>query len=153
VLLQELLRSACLALLVAQLIGCRSAPVAQSSRTRYATTTAAIAVGLGTLKLCIAIDPADPHGVWWWEPGATGCTTRSTGPWVFRGDEASVAQSPGKPITASFRLPTHSESRPFITVRLTMSNDAMMSLDTGAEVSVQRRGDLDIPEMAPRARQ
>jgi hypothetical protein len=34
-----------------------------------------------------------------------------------------------------------------------MSNDAMMSLDTGAEVSVQRRGDLDIPEMAPRARQ
>jgi len=152
-LLQELLRSAVLALLVAQLIGCRSAPVAQSSRPRYVTTTAPIAVGLGTLKLCIAIDPADPHGVWWWEPGATGCATRSTGPLVFRGDEASVSQSPGKPINASFRLQTHSDSRPFIAVRLTVSNDAMMSLDTGSEVSVQRRGDLDIPEMAPRARQ
>ena len=152
-LLQELRRPAFLALLVAQLIGCRSAPVAQPPRARYVATVTPITVGLGTLGLCIAVDAADPHGVWWWEPGANGCATRSTGPSVFRGDEASVSQPPGRPINASFRLQTHADSRPFITVRVTMSGDAMTSLDTGSQVSVQRRGDLDIPEMAPRGRQ
>jgi hypothetical protein len=152
-LLRGLHRSAFLALLLAHVIGCRSAPVAQSSRTRYVTTITPIAVGLGALKLCIAVDPADPHGVWWWEAGATGCATRSTGPTVFRGDQASVSHPPGKPTSASFLLQTHSDTRPFITVRLTMSDDTMTSVDTGSEVSVQRRGDLDIPEMAPGGRQ
>ena len=32
------------------------------------------------LRLCVAVDPRDPHGVWWWQPGASGCTSRSTGP-------------------------------------------------------------------------
>ena len=33
-------------------------------------TSSAIDVGVGP-GLCIAIDPRDPRGAWWWEPGAS----------------------------------------------------------------------------------
>jgi hypothetical protein len=38
----------------------------------------------------VAVDPTDPKGVWWWEPGRSGCSSRSTGPSAFRGDDATV---------------------------------------------------------------
>jgi hypothetical protein len=153
VLLAKLHRAVFLALVISQLVGCRSMSTTQSSPARYDATVTPIAVGLETLELCIAVDPADPRGVWWWEPGSNGCATRSTGPAVFRGDEASVSQPSGKSTTASFRLQTHSATRPFITVRLTLTDQTMTSLDTGSKVTLQRRGDLDIPKMVSRGRQ
>jgi hypothetical protein len=153
VLLPALRRSAFLGLLVCQGAACRSVPAAQPSRARYVATVTPITVGLGTLGLCIAVDPADPHGVWWWEAGATGCGTRSTGPSVFRGDEASVSKPSAKPTSASFRLQTHSTSQPFITVRLAITDGRMMSLDTGSQVAVQWRDDIDIPFNVSRERQ
>src|SRR4051812_20497019 len=43
--------------------------------------------------ICVAVDPDDPKGVWWWEPGPSGCSTRSTGPDVMAAGDASVVRS------------------------------------------------------------
>jgi hypothetical protein len=44
--------------------------------------------------VCVAVDTTDPKGVWWWEPGLSGCSSRSTGPDVFAADDAGVARRP-----------------------------------------------------------
>jgi hypothetical protein len=119
------------------------------STLRYLVTEGPVNVGLSQ-GLCLAIDPNDEHGVWWWEPGASGCATRSTGPNVFQGDQARVSRSSDSSTTAGFRLGTHSRDRPFIDVRLILERGQMRAIDTGAQVPVQPRSDLDIPEMAPR---
>jgi len=120
---------------------------------RYLVTSSAIDVGVGT-GLCLAVDPRDPHGLWWWQPGASGCTSRSTGPTVFRADKATVSRSAAPAVTAvSFRLGTHSLTRPWIDVRLAIENGRMRSHDTGSEVGLHRRNDLDVrpdyPDPAP----
>src|SRR5687768_9132925 len=97
------------------LVGCRVASPPQSVTPRYQVTASPIDVGNG-IRLCVAIDPADSQGVWWWGPGASGCASRSTGPGVFRADQATVSQSP--PTAVGFRLGTHSATRPFIDVRM-----------------------------------
>jgi hypothetical protein len=117
---------------------------------RYFVTSSAIDVGIGT-GLCLAIDPRDPHGVWWWQPGSSGCTSRSTGPAVFQANEAAVSRSARPEVTAvSFRLGTHSRTRPFLDVHLAIEKNRMQSLDTGDAVALQRRNDLDVPEKPPR---
>jgi hypothetical protein len=118
---------------------------------RYAVTAEPIRVGLGDLGLCIAVDARDPHGVWWWQPGASGCVTRSTGPDVFHVDDATVSRSSAATAVA-FRLGTHSLDQPFIRVRLTLDAAAMRSVDTGHEVGLRHRDDLRIAEEPPRGR-
>jgi hypothetical protein len=126
-----------LALVVAlSTAGCARAP--------YLVTSRAIDVGLG-IRLCLAVDPRDPHGVWWWEAGASGCTSRSTGPGIFHPDQAAVSRTGSPEVTAiAFRLGTHSLTRPWLPVRLTIEHDRMRSLDTGSEVALHRRNDLDV---------
>lgn len=57
------------------------------STPRYIVTTAPIAVRVGhSVGLCIAVDPADPQGVWWWEPApaarpAPACSARNRRRW------------------------------------------------------------------------
>src|ERR1700752_1248776 len=80
---------------------CSAGP--ESSRGRYAVTAEPLDVGLHT-KLCIAVDPADSAGVWWWEPGAAGCSTRSTGPALMRGLEPQVRLSQPDVVEARFRI-------------------------------------------------
>jgi hypothetical protein len=161
------------------LLACQPAP-GQSSTGRYLVTANAIDVGVGP-GLCVAVDPADEHGVWWWEPGATGCDTRSTGPGLFQADrvvvpraatgsplvapwgqvlpssilhglapEGQVLQNAGRqdltPESATFRLGTHSASRPFVDVRLVVEGDSIRAVDTGARATLVRRADLEVPE-------
>src|SRR6186997_2484385 len=64
----------------------------QPSEPRYLVTDGAIDVAMG-IRLCVAVDPADRHGIWWWGPGATGCDSRSTGPDLFHPSDASVVRS------------------------------------------------------------
>ena len=117
---------------------------------RYLVTSSAIDVGVGP-GLCLAVDPRDPHGAWWWQPGASGCTSRSTGPTVFHADRAVVSRSGQPEVTAvSFRMGTMSATRPFMDIRLAIEDSRMRSLDTGAAVDLQRRNDLDVPEKPPR---
>jgi hypothetical protein len=134
-------------------VGCRQASPAPAGR--YVVTATPLVVGLaGDKGLCIAVDPGDPHGVWWWEPGASGCTRRSTGPGVFHADQAVVARSTEIDVaTVAFRLQLHSPRPPaFLDVRLIIEDGTMRTLDYRSTVMVHRRQDLVVPEELPGAR-
>jgi hypothetical protein len=73
-------------LLASTLVACRPASQPRLSAPRYVVTESPIDVGRG-IRLCIAVDPADHRGMWWWQPGATGCDSRSTGPGLFHAVE------------------------------------------------------------------
>jgi len=79
-----------LPLLLVFLFGCRTSG---TSTPRYTVTATPVDVVSGGFGLCIAVDPADTQGVWWWQPGPSGCASRITGPTVFAGDRASVRAS------------------------------------------------------------
>ena len=127
-------------------LACQPAPDAQPPLARYFVTESPIDVGVGP-RICVAVDPADAHGIWWWQPGRTGCSSRSTGPSVFHGEDASVSPpTPGLPVAVAFRIGTHSTTRPFVDVRLVIENDRLRVSDSGAHVALQRRNDLEVPE-------
>ena len=116
----------------------------------YIVTSSPIKMHVGSPGVCVAIDPLDPHGVWWWEPGASGCATRSTV--VFHANDATVSR-PGPGLTAvEFRLSIHSIERPHVTVRLILDGYRLRSAETGSEVGVEGRQDLTLPEEVPRGR-
>jgi hypothetical protein len=148
------LRGGCFVFLLAcSLVACRPISPSQPPVARFLVTGNPIDVGLGPRGLCIAVDPLDPHGVWWWGPGASGCGSRSTGPDVFHAQEATVAQSaPAGPTAISFRLQTHSDVRPFIDVHLIVEDGNMRALESGARVPLQRRSNLELPEIPVRGR-
>jgi hypothetical protein len=142
-----------LVVLAIVLAACRAELFSQTSSPRYLVTATPIEVGLGNLALCIAVDPLDQHGVWWWEPGATDCATRSTGPDVFHGDEATVsATMPGGATALAFRLQTHSSTRPYVDVHLMLEGSHMRALQSGKRVLIQPLRNLDIPERPMRPR-
>jgi hypothetical protein len=141
-------------------VACRSIPSPPTSALipRYIVTTAPIDVGvapgmaprLPDLRgLCVAVNPTDPQGVWWWEPGQSGCSSRSTGPDVFRADEATVvARTESAEIEVRFRLQLHgrpgSTMPSFVDVRLTIRDGNMLAAATGARVTTERRNDLKV---------
>lgn len=141
--------------LVLGVTACRSGLEVPSSA-RYVVTAEPILV-VNSIRLCIAIDPADAQGVWWWEPGRSGCSSRSTGPDVFRGSRASVVKDEQSgSIEASFRLqlitgPGYA-GPDFADVRLGLERDSMVAVGSGARVLVQRRSKLDLPEEPPYGR-
>ena len=101
--------------------------------------------------MCVAVDPADPQGVWWWEPGQSGCSSRSTGPGVFRAGQATVVtRTESAKTEVGFRLHLHglpgSTMPSFVDVRLAIQDGNMLAAATGAWVTTGRRNDLDVPE-------
>jgi hypothetical protein len=100
-------------------------------------------IGTGHPGFCVAVDPKDAHGVWWWEPGRSGCSSRSTGPEVFRASRATVAKASGA-IEAQFEVAL--KNRPPLQVKLTIDDDGMRREPSGERVSIERRRDLDVPE-------
>jgi len=127
-------------LLVVFLFGCRtSAP----SLLRYIVTATPVDAVGGGWGLCIAVDPTDAHGVWWWQPGPSGCGSRITGPTVFRADRGQVRVSTiSSAISASFTLQLHNGSRD---INLALHDSEMLIADSGMRVPTERRADLDIP--------
>jgi len=119
--------------------GCRtSAP----SVPRYIATVAPInLVGAGHPGICVAVDPGDARGIWWWEPGASGCSSRTTGPTVFR-LPATVAPGGSGDIEVRFQLQLMSGVRD---VTLLLHDGGVRDTTSGARVSTERRRDLDIP--------
>lgn len=116
----------------------------------YIVTSAPLNVGGGPAGLCIAINPSDEHGIWWWEPGPSGCATRSTGPDVFHAEDATVTAAGGNAaVEARFRLALHPRAQStapnVVDVRLTIQDSMMACTSTGARVSTERRSDLKIP--------
>jgi hypothetical protein len=146
------IRSRCLLFLFtpALVAGAQAIP-SRSAAPRYIVTASPIDLGTRSL-LCVAVDPLDKHGIWWWEPGRSGCSSRSTGPGVFEVDQAVVSQSTqSDSITLSFRLQIHSQTRPDVEVRLVVTNGEMRRVDSDARVPILRRSTLDVPEMVPEA--
>src|SRR5262245_35185607 len=132
------------------LVGCRS--TLTRSVPRYVVTAAPIDVGISPRGLCIAVDPTDPKGVWWWEPGRSGCSSRSTGPAVFRAEDARVAPAASGTTAIYFRLQLHTgpgEGPRFADVRLALRDTEIRSIPSGMQVSVERRQDLEVPESKP----
>ena len=97
-----------LGLLLAIVAWQSSAPSPVASTTpRYIVTSVPIDVRVGS-RLCVAVDPADPVGVWWWQPGTSGCSSRSTGPGVFRGNNAAVVVRDGSSgVDVRFHIALH----------------------------------------------
>ena len=91
--------------------------------------------------LCIAIDPADPKGVWWWDAGRAGCSDRSSS--TMAADRASVARAAGDAIEASFQVGLMSGRT--LEVRLESRDGRIRDAATGASVPAERRATLEVP--------
>jgi hypothetical protein len=117
---------------------------------RFIVTATPLDLGVTTPWLCIAVDPANPDGIWWWHPGAPGCATRSSG--VFHAEAAAVSAGP-RPgmIDLAFRLRLHAApGTPEVAeVRLVLEDDTVRSPQSRVVVHTTRRADLDLPETAP----
>ena len=122
------------------LICCRPLP-------RYIVTTSPIGVvGVGHPGLCVAVDPTNPKGVWWWEPGRSGCSSRSTGPSAFRGENGSVVATPSGAVDVHFQLQMMvSGPRE---VALVFQDGAMQVAGSGQRVPTERHTDIGVPEQA-----
>jgi hypothetical protein len=133
-------------------LACRPTLQPRPTDSPYLVTETAIDVGEG-IELCIAVDPVDVKGVWWWMPGETGCTSRSSGPGLVHAEQATVSKgTAASPMAVTFRLGTHSARRPFIGVGLVVQDGKMRALESGTQVTLQTRGNLDLPEMPTRGR-
>jgi hypothetical protein len=118
---------------------------AASCRTteRYIATASPIdAIGVSQLALCVAVDPGNVQGVWWWRPGRSGCSTRSSS--IVQGQVAKVTVLASGNIEASFQLPMQvGEPRK---VELVFSAGTVQASATGVSVRSERRTALDMPE-------
>jgi hypothetical protein len=132
-------------------VGCaRSSRGDDESGRRYAVTASPIEVGVGS-GLCIAIDPDDPRGVWWWQPG-NDCSKRTTGPGVFPAEQAVITRGEGAGTAdVRFRVQVHRAPNavdpPYVDVRLALKSGRLGSPGTGNWVNTTTRRDLEIPEM------
>lgn len=128
--------------------GCsRGAPDREPQQYIVTATPIDVRVGSG---LCVAVDPRNPKGVWWWEPGKD-CSTRSTGPTVFQAEEASVVPSePPGTLDIRFRLqvkrPPGAQDPPFVDVALRLEGGHLRAQVTGDQVATVGRHNLEIPE-------
>jgi hypothetical protein len=123
-------------------VACRSpAPSPQ----RYIVTATPInVVGLGHPGLCLAVDPSDARGVWWWEPGPSGCSTRTTGPTVFRAEPAAVVARTGS-IGVDVRFQLQLMTGGPRDVDLLLQDGSMRDAASGLRVNTERRDNLHIP--------
>ncbi len=131
----------------------------QLQRSEYVVTVDPISVHAGPGSLCVAIDPADPTGIWWWGPGRSGCASRNTMPGprqenakgiaaLFHAVNAAVSTDSSVTVHARFRLGMHGQPE-FIDVDLTVRADVIRCTSTQAEVQAKRLDILDIPFEPP----
>jgi hypothetical protein len=92
--------------------------------------------------LCIAIDPNDPKGVWWWDAGRSGCTDRSSS--TMAADRASVARATAGTVDASFQVGLVSGRN--LQVRLEAFDGRIRDTISGLTVPAERRATLELPE-------
>jgi hypothetical protein len=132
-------------LLTLPLAGCKStSPVLP----RYIVSSAPLALlGERHPGVCVAVDPSDEKGVWWWEPGRSGCSSRSTGPTAFLASHATVARSSFGPIDVSFQIQLIMAGAR--EVKLTLRDGAMLEERTGLRVPTERKASIEVPEMPP----
>jgi hypothetical protein len=115
----------------------------------YLVTRDPIDVGGGP-PMCIAVNPAVPDGVWWWQPGRSGCSTRSTGPDLIPGEGAVVRQSASGVVHAAFQfrliVRAGSPEPSVVVVDLDFDGESVHALQSGARVPAVRWNELRVPE-------
>ena len=92
--------------------------------------------------LCIAIDPNNPKGVWWWDAGRSGCTDRSSS--TMAADRASVARATAGTVDASFQVGLVSGRN--LQVRLEAFDGRIRDTISGLTVLAERRATLELTE-------
>jgi hypothetical protein len=92
--------------------------------------------------LCIAIDPNDPKGVWWWDAGRSGCTDRSSS--TMSADRASVARATAGTVDASFQVGLVSGRN--LQVRLEAFDGRIRDTISRLTVPAERRATLELAE-------
>ena len=95
--------------------------------------------------LCIAIDPKDPKGIWWWDAGRSGCTDRSSS--TMAAARASVTRGTAGTVDASFQVGLISGRN--LQVRLQAFDGRIRDTISGLTVPAQRRSTLELPERSP----
>jgi len=133
-------------------VACRSAP-------RYTVTATPMnLIGPGHPGFCIAIDPTDPRGVWWWEPGLAGttspsspnhgyasdCSRRSTGPSILRADQARVTATASGAVEVHFQIQLQVDGP--LDVNLVLQDGVLRNPALGTHVATGHRSDLNVPE-------
>jgi hypothetical protein len=127
--------------------GCKS-PTLPSAGGGYIITSAPIDTGVTAPALCIAVNTAEPAGVWWWQPGHKGCETRSSGPGLFRGIQVAVTAGTSSQLEVRFQLKVISVQHPsgeLVEVALVLEDQSMRAQASGARVPTHRRSNLVIP--------
>ena len=137
-------RLASVLLLSVVLCGCKHA---QPGVPRYIVSTAPLKLLAGHPGFCVAVDPSDGQGVWWWEPGHTGCSSRSTGPGVFPAHNGAVVRAAQGATEVSFQIPLMTSGP--LAIKLTVGQDSMLEERTGLRVQTERKASIDVPESSP----
>jgi len=95
--------------------------------------------------LCIAIDPKDHKGIWWWDAGRSGCADRSSS--MMAADRASVTRGTAGTLDASFQVGLMSGRN--LQVRLEVFDGRIRDTISGLSVPAERRATLEVPERPP----
>jgi len=111
---------------------------------RYLVTGAPLAIFAKHTGFCVAVEPTNPRGVWWWEPGKTGCASRSTGPTVFPAEAATVTHV-GEDIAVQFQISMQSGVP--VQIKLTIDDHGWRREPAGERVALATRSDLEVPEL------
>ena len=117
-----------------------------ASQPRYIVTSAPLnVIDPAHPGLCIAIDPKNPKGIWWWDAGRSGCTDRSSS--TMAADRASVTRGTAGTVDASFQVGLMSGRN--LHVRLEAFDGRIRDTISGVSVPAERRGTLELPERPP----
>ena len=136
----NILFGALIVLITSTVVACRSTP----EQTGYfITTTPIIPIGNG---LCVGVDPRDPHGVWWWDVGRSGCSSTSSS-LMHSGDAAVVPTGGGFDVRFSVGLISARPEPQRRNVHLIVKGESATLVDpeNPLTTAVFRRNNLDLP--------
>ena len=135
--------ASCLVLSGLVLWGCQSP---QEPLPRYIVTAAPFDVAGNGAGICIGIDPVDAAGVWWWQPGPSGCSTSILRPIpVMRAEGARVnAFDDAHAIDVAFKIQLAANT--YRDIKLTVKDNHMQDIGSDLRVATERRHDLRIPK-------
>lgn len=121
-------------------VGCALFTTPKPATRSYVISSVPIEARRGLL-FCFAVAAEPPTGVWWWQPGPTGCDSRITGPGLFQADGARVVTRTGV-VDASFRIALMEEGPTDFS--LSIANGEMRLGVSGPSVPTMQRARLDV---------
>ena len=132
-------KAASVLLLAISLGACQTVPPAEP---RYVVTETPLKLlGAGHPGLCFAVDPSDRRGIWWWDPGPSGCGTQINTA-VMRAHFPQVTKAASGAVELTFQMALMSGPRD---TRLVLEDGVLREAASGQQVPTARRDDLNIP--------